>query len=140
MEFEIGTWHEAEREIRHCPSYYAADHETLKTKAGDYPARLCFKGGYTKPMPEWLLVSVASTRIDGRLYSGFGGNNFASTELEAGADVAYHVQKNAYQIADCVKAGTLTLKPEFEWLASDNYIEAAPESWETLRALASEVA
>lgn len=113
----IGTWHEkAERTISRCPSYYAADTETLRTHVGDYPARISLQGGYAIPMPYWLLVSIEATRVEGRLYSGFGGVNFASTDLPAGEVVTYGVQAYRHSIPELVAAGTLTLAPAFEFL------------------------
>lgn len=116
-EVVIGMWIESEaREISHCPSYYAADHETLAIKPGYYPARLIFQGGYNIPMPYWLMVTLESERIEGRLYSGFGGNNFASTELPKGEAVRHSLQMYQYQIREYVAAGKLILSSGFEWL------------------------
>lgn len=139
---EIGTWNEpAAREFSHCPSYYAADTETLTVKPGHYPARLTFEGGYTIPMPYWLLIGIDCERVSGRLYSGFGGNNFAHTELPKGEAVRHTIQMYQYQIADCVANGRLTLHPGFEWLlgkAGDavwNHPDA-PKTWDAVRQLA----
>lgn len=140
---KIGTWHETgERQITRCPSYYAADTETLALKPGDYDARLSFEGGYTIPMPYWLLIGIDAERVEGRLYSGFGGCNFSSTDLPKGERVTYTVQKYSYQIADAVNAGRLTLAPGFEWLmggASDPVWkhQDAPKTWDEVRRLAA---
>lgn len=139
----IGTWHErAPREFTRCPSYYAADTETLRVKPGEYLARITFEGGYTIPMPYWLLIGIDTERVEGRLYSGCGGLNFAVTELKAGEAVRYTIQQYRYQIREAVESGWLTLKPEFEWLncgaerACWDHSDA-PKTWDDVRRLAS---
>lgn len=140
----IGTWHEVSREITRCPSYYAADTETLLTIPGDYPVVLTFEGGYTVPMPYWVLVGIPTTRISGRLYSGFGGVNFASTPLKEGEAVTYTIQTYAYLLGKLVEEGRVTLRPGFDWLLSEVpwRHDAAPHTWDAVRALrlANEVA
>lgn len=140
MTIEIGTWHAEQKEITHCPSYYAADTETLQLKAGDYPARIKFQGGFTVPMPQWLLVSIPSVRVRGRLYSGFGGVNYAHTELKAGEAVDYNVQLDCRSIKTCVENGALTLAPEWEWLASEIPWRHpdAPKTWDELKTRAKQ--
>lgn len=133
---QIGTWHEpAPREFTRCPSYYAADHETLRVQPGDYPAKVTFEGGYNIPMPYWLIVGVDCKRVSGRLYSGFGGVNYSSTELKPGEDVIHVIQAYAYQIKDMVKAGKLTLLPEYSWLTADPAWQHpnAPKTWAEVR-------
>jgi hypothetical protein len=137
----IGTWHEAEsRDIRRCPSYYAADFETLRTQPGDFELRLTFQGGYLVPMPQWLLVSIDAERIDGALYSGFGGLNFASTPLPVGERVVYHEQMYVYQLRNLVERDRVTLRPGFEWVLCDKPWEGlgAPQTWDAVRTLCSE--
>lgn len=135
----IGTWHEPEaREFSRCPSYYAADTETLRVEPGDYQARVTFEGGYNVPMPYWLLVGIECTRVSGRLYSGFGGVNFGSTELKAGELVRYCSQMYSYQIPELVKSGKLTLDPKFEWLMTSPGAwqhPDAPKTWADVAAL-----
>ena len=135
----IGTWHEKSREITRCPSYYAADHETLQTTAGDYPLELMFQNGYNIPMPYWLLVNIPSIRIDGALYSGFGGVNYARNELPKGESVLYHVQTYDYLLKDLVAKGTVTLNPGFEWLLlkrSEQFKDPrSPKTWEEVIAM-----
>lgn len=138
MTVRIGTWHEREaRTVNRCPSYYAADHETLQTVPGDYPLNLRIVGGYTVPMPYWLLVSVPADRTDGRLYSGFGGVNFASTELPR-ERTTYTVQMYAYQLAELVAAGKVTVDAPFAGLVDDR-IEWARgfDDYAAIRALAT---
>lgn len=134
---EVGVWHErAARKIDRCPSYYAADHETLETKPGDYPVRIVFVGGYTVPMPQWMLIGIPSTRLDGRLYSGCGGVNYSSTELPKGEAVDYVSQWYAYSLKDCVARGDITLKPGFECLLAQKPWEAGNlRCWGDVRAL-----
>jgi hypothetical protein len=135
---EIGTWHEREaRELTRCPSYYAADHETVVTKPGDYPVRVTFEGGYLVPMPYWLVGAIPAVRKSGALYSGFGGNNFASTKLPAGEEVSWSIQSYVYEISKFVEDGRLTLKPGFEWLLEKVAFNHpnAPKSWDAVRAL-----
>lgn len=139
----VGTWHEREaRDITRCPSYYAADYETLRTMPGDYPVRVTFEGGYTIPMPYWVLVGINSTRVNGALFSGFGGNNFAKTDLPAGEAVTYSLQTYVHTIPDMVADGRLTLAPGFEWLNDKDHgrvIAAGPRTWDAVRALAGQV-
>ena len=128
---EIGTWIETGRELTRCPSYYAADHETLRTVAGEYPARVMFVGGYNVPMPQWVLVKMAADRLNGRLYSGFGGNNFASTELPA-ERIEYSEQRGAYLIRELVASGKLRLAPAFAWMIEAEYpwqADGAPKTF-----------
>lgn len=134
---KIGTWHEASREITRCPSYYAADTETLVTEAGDYDANLTFEGGYTIPMPYWLLIGIDSVRKSGRLYNGFGGVNFSSTELPADEAVRYTIQTYKYMIPEMVASGRLTLDPAFEWLNCERPTDHpnAPKTWAEVAAL-----
>lgn len=115
-DIEVGHWIVGEGEtVDRCPSYYAADHERLALTPGRYPVRLRFVGGYTIPMPYWLLVGIDATRVSGALYSGCGGRNFARTDLPAGEAVSYAVQAYAYQLADLVKAGRVELHAGCEW-------------------------
>lgn len=136
---KIGTWHEREsRDITYCPSYYAADTETLRTIPGDVEAFVLFSGGYTMPMPYWLVVTVPATRVCGRLYNGFGGVNYSHTELPAGEDCPYHTQMYVYGIPELVEQGKLTLDPEFAFLALKDQramFNACPQTWEALAEL-----
>jgi hypothetical protein len=135
----IGNWHErAARDINHCPSYYAADSETLRTTPGAYPVRLVFQTGYNIPMPYWLCVAIPCTRVSGRLYSGFGGVNYSSTELKAGEAVDYHVQAYHYSLNDYIKQEIMTVRPSLNWLTQYDPMWKAPQhpqTWEALRAL-----
>lgn len=135
----IGHWTEKQsRDLTRCPSYYAADTETIRTKPGKYTVTLVFEGGYTVPMPYWLCCGIDGDRIDGRLYSGFGGVNFASTKLPKEPTV-YHVQTYAYYAKDLVEKGILTLLPGFEWLLTECAWrdERAPKTWEQVMELAT---
>lgn len=127
----IGKWIEREsRDVTQCPSHYAADHETLRTKPAEYDARLRFEGGYTVPMPYWLLVTVEADRIDGRMYSGFGGRNFASEALPKEPRPLL-IQMYHYHIPQLVNDGRLRLNPGFEWLLTDTcwQHQDAPKTW-----------
>lgn len=133
----IGTWVEAEpRTITSCPSYYAADSETIRTKPGRYELRLVFVGGYTVPMPYWLVAGIAADRIDGRLYSGFGGVNYASTELPK-EPTTYHLQTYSFHLDELVSGGRVELLPGFEWLLTERpWSHAnAPKTWKQVEAL-----
>ncbi len=115
----IGTWHEkATRDVVQCPSYYAADTETLRTAQGDYPISVGFQTGYSVPIPYWLFVAIDAEHISGRTYSGFGGNNFASRELPL-ESIPLRLQMYAYGLSDLVDSGKVTIDAEFEWLLSD---------------------
>lgn len=136
----IGEWLERDaREFDRCPSYYAADTETLRVKPGRYPARVEFVGGYTVPMPQWLLVAIDCERVSGALYSGYGGVNYSRRELPPGEPVSYGLQWHAYGIAQAVADGRLVLRPGFEWLASECAFKHpdAPKTWEAVAALAA---
>jgi len=124
-------------EVTRCPSYYAADHETLRLKPGRYPVRVMVEGqelfkngvdGKWCPVPRWLLVGVASERVSGRLYNGFGGVNYSSTELPAGEAVEYGLQFNPYQIAGLIAAGKVEPLPGMESVCAgmaDNHYDLA---------------
>jgi hypothetical protein len=120
----IGTYHEREsREITHNHTSYAADWQTVKTVAGDYPVRLTFEGGYLCPMPYWLLVAIDAEITDGRTYSGFGGFNTGSREVVR-ESTKHRLQMYDYSLAKLLADGTVTLLPEFEFLA-DVYGDSA---------------
>jgi hypothetical protein len=120
INIRVGTFHElAPREIRQCPSYYAADWEVLRTTAGDYPLNLAVVGGYTIPMPQWAMVGIDAVRIAGQEFSGFGGVNFASKELPKIA-TTYSLQLRAYGLSELVSGGKVTLAPEFGILRNPN--------------------
>jgi hypothetical protein len=139
---QIGMWVErAPRELTYCPTYYAADHETVRTEPGTYPLTLMFIGGYTVPMPQWLLATIPAVRLAGALYSGFGGVNFAETPLRPGVRLDYHVQIGAYQLAQHVQAGSVVLRPEFTWLLTEHPTRdpRAPKVWADLDPYASAV-
>lgn len=139
----IGSWIvPLDYEFRRCPSYYAADWEVLRVKAGNYPARITFHsaGSYPFPMPQYLQVELPCTRVGGRLYSGFGGLNFSSTELSAGVAVPYTDQSYSYEIGRYAREGRLTLLPGFDWLIGDAGTAVwehpdAPKTWDDVRKL-----
>jgi hypothetical protein len=145
----IGTWVEPEaRVFTHCPSYYAADHETLRVKPGEYPVRVTFEGGYLIPMPYWLLIGLDTERVSGALYNGCGGVNYGSTELPAGEAVRHTLQLYAYNLRDpkpefatlgpgLVSSGKVKLDPRFAWLLEEKPWENpdAPKTWEDVRNL-----
>lgn len=128
----IGTWHEREaRKITFCPSYYAADWQTILTTPGDYPAHLSWNlMGFTCPMPEDMHVLLPAQTIAGELNSGFGGVNFASTDIEPGP-TWYGWTAYTYQIAKLVADGLVTLDPEWSWLTLPDHgcIAYASEHW-----------
>jgi len=125
-------------EVSHCPSYYAADHERLALTPGRYALRLSFEGGYVHPMPYWLLCKIDAVRIDGALYSGFGGVNFAKRALPSGEAVPYYIQCYRYQLQDMVDAKLVELMPGYEWaLESLEWARSTNLTWEQVRELAS---
>lgn len=106
----IGDWIEpTEREITRCPSYYAADYETLRVRPQRVPLLLQFGCGYTVPMPKWLLASVKSERLSGKLYSGCGGVNYSSRDLPAGEAVDYVHQLYSYELPRLIETGRVEL-------------------------------
>lgn len=136
----IGKWVEKEsRDITQCPSYYAADYEVLRTRVGEYPVRLTFQGGYIIPMPYWVLVGIDADRIEGKIYSGFGGVNYSSRDLPVGPK-QYHIQAYQYHLTDMVKQGLIQLDSGFEWLITEGDTPCwknpkSPKTWEEVRAL-----
>lgn len=129
---QIGVFIEKEsREMTHCPSYYAADYEIIKTKAGEYPLYVIFEGGYNVPMPEWLISAIDGERIYGALFSGCGGVNYHKTEL-AKEPVKYTVQQHSYQLREMVKSGRVRLNPKYNYLLEDVpwRHKDAPKTWE----------
>jgi hypothetical protein len=128
------------KEIQHCPSYYAADYEILRLTPGRYEMRVTFVGGYTCPMPYWLLAQVDSTRVEGALYSGFGGVNFGRTELPAGETVKYGIQTNAFNLKRLIDDGKFEPLPErAEWAAAlaESTVEFARTlTWDDVEAVA----
>ena len=129
-----------EREVTHCPSYYAADHETLKLRPGKYPVRVLIEGqmlytdgvdGKACPVPRWILVGVDSTRVSGRLYNGFGGVNYSSVEMPAGETVVYNLQFNVFTIKELIEKGHVEPLPGMEHICEqlgNNEYELA-KSW-----------
>ena len=115
---KIGTWHETERKITGHTSY-AADYINHLSKPGDYDAVISFSGGYNIPIPQWLLVKLDTEITDGKYYSGFGGVNFASTDVKTGP-ATYTLQMYGYEVPKLVDAGKLTLDSEWEFL-NDEY-------------------
>lgn len=91
-------------------------------------------------MPHWLLANIDADRVEGALYSGFGGLNFASTPLRVCERVVYHVQKYVHQLHELIENGRVTLRPDFEWLLCDKPWEGpgAPQTWDAIRRLCSE--
>src|SRR5574343_278307 len=139
MIIQVGQWVEREsRTITHCPSYYAADHETLETIPGSYPLRVNFIGGYLCPMPQFVLAAIASVRKSGALYSGCGGVNYSKMELPAGEQLDYHMQSYMYVLRDLIAAGKVELDPDLASLGIDHGFDApsAPKTWAELQALA----
>lgn len=131
---KIGVWTEIEsREIRQSASSYAADWEVLKTRPGEYDVLLTLQGGYTIPMPYWILVSINADRIDGRSYSGYAGLNFSSRELPKEPKPLF-IQSYAYLLERMVASGTVRLDPEFEDLPKD-HIQWAKDNLEMLQAV-----
>jgi hypothetical protein len=142
VKLKVGTYHEREhREITRCPSYYAADWEKLETIPGEYWVTLSVEGGFTIPMPKWVLIRIDTTRLAGRLYSGFCGNNFAHTDLEPGQNVGYCIQTYPYMLPKMIADGLVTLDPEFAWLNLKSPrtrftdIPEFPSTWDEWRAL-----
>lgn len=137
MLIHIGTWHEtAPRELSRSPSYYAADHEELITKAGDYRVGITFEGGYNIPMPYWMLIGIDCRVTGGGLYSGFAGVNFACTPIEPRDDV-YTIQGYSYQLLDLIKNGAVTIEPQWAWLNQEalmlyDYMRREGWTWERL--------
>lgn len=129
---QIGVFIENEsRELQTCPSYYAADYEVIKTKAGEYPLYLTFECGYTVPMPYWLTVGIDGDRIDGALFSGFCGVNYHKTALE-NEPTKYRMQTYAYNLPEMVKSGRVRINPKYNYLLEDVpwRHKDAPKTWE----------
>lgn len=119
MSIICGYITEVSRDLRRCPSYYAADYEVIRTKSGKYPVYLSLNldpNVWVIPMPE-LSTGVECERIEGQTFNGFGGVNFSSQELPKGP-----VSKHCWQ----PRLGTdhgIEFLPGFEWLQGSNYGE-----------------
>lgn len=135
----IGFWHEREpRERTECPSYYAADYETLRTFPGDFEVHLTFAHGYTVPMPRLQPIRIDAERIAGRVYSGFCGVNFASEPLPLGERVVYLQGIDTVDLPVLITRGIVTLQPQFEWLVASPTPwnqPSAPQTWEAVHDL-----
>lgn len=108
----IGEYIEVEsRDVRRCPSYYAADWEVLRTKPGRYPLIATFDNLCADPY--YVGAKVDADRIEGKLYSGFGGLNFASTDLPP-REQPLHVQVYGYELSRMVESGRAVVSPEFQ--------------------------
>lgn len=125
---KIGEIIEEGRTLTRCPGYYAADYEKLELEPGRYPLYVTIEGGYMFPMPYWLVASIPARRIEGKTYSGFGGVNFASTDLPQ-EDVTYGVQAYAYSLAKMIEDGRVELSPGFELLAEDRLAFGRTLAW-----------
>jgi hypothetical protein len=84
----VGKIEEVARQQQRNPTYYAADWEILDIIPGLYDLYVEFVGGYLVPMPYWLHRRIDAIRVDGMLYSGFGGKIFSSTPLPKGEKVS----------------------------------------------------
>jgi hypothetical protein len=118
----IGTWNESEaREIQRGTSY-AADYINHVTVPGLYDVYLFiersrnYDTGVEHVTAKSLSITVNTYITDGKYFSGFGGNNFASRDAETGPSTI-HINPYAYHARDLVNDGTLTLDPEFAFLA-----------------------
>lgn len=111
--------------IDHCPSYYAADYESLEVQPGDYDLYLEFVAGYNFPMPYYFSARLKTVRISGTLYSGFGGVNFAKTDLESGVEVEYVKRWYNWQINDNVNESVKFLSEFQDFIDSEAQMEWA---------------
>lgn len=139
----VGYWNEREpRRITRCPSYYAADTETIETTPGRYPINVEWKTGYTCPIAGDFLVRIPAVRIKGRLFSGFCGNNFASRELEPGVALDYFAHFYAFQLTKPENMANVEIIPGFEWLFDPDYervIELCKTmTWDDVNAVAND--
>jgi len=135
----VGTWHEADaRTVDRSPSHYAADWETIRTIPGDVPLYVTFTGGYMVPMPYAATASVPAETLAGATYSGVGGVNFASREIQPGP-TTYNIFLYTYMLAKAIEAGRVTLAPEFAVLGLADNLEAIDwargQSYASIRAL-----
>jgi hypothetical protein len=85
-------------------------------------------------MPYRLTTGIDANRIDGRLYSGYAGYNFASTEL-AKASTKLRLQLYSYHLGHLVETGQVTLDARREWLLTDKpwTHDDAPRTWDEVR-------
>lgn len=138
LSVRIGTWKEIEsRDIRQCPSHYAADFEVLRTVPGEYPAFCYFCDGYLVPMPQRLIVGIDANRIEGKLYSGFCGVTIGSRDLPK-EPKKYTLRIYNYHIPKLIEDGRLVLDPEFSFLNKKEKQwdhPDAPKTWEDLTAI-----
>lgn len=87
------------QEITHNHTYYAADHRTIRLTPGRYVVSMICEGGYTIPMPYWLVYGIDCEELENCCYSSFAGNNFAVDRRVNTGPSVYTVQQYAYQIA-----------------------------------------
>jgi hypothetical protein len=97
--------------ITRCPSYYAADTETLQLTPGEYPVFPTTVDGREASWdnPYYINASVPAVRIDGRTYSGFGGVNFSSRELPH-EPVQYGWSTYAYHLGHLLDTGKIRVR------------------------------
>lgn len=139
---QIGWWVEREPRKVTDRTGYAADHIEKLTKPGSYPLKLSFEGGYTIPMPYWLLASIDAETVGGGYYSGCGGVNYGFTPAEKGPSQT-HIQAYTFQLLEMVENGTVELFPEFADAAVElkkNHVKWAEQrgfTWESLAAMAA---
>lgn len=140
MKIQIGTYIVKEAvERTYCPSSYAADNKTHITKPGRYPLVMEFVGGYLFPMPYWLLCLIRVEVKGGAYYSGFCGNNFASTPIAPVADEGYCVQLYDYQLPALVADGLAEVDADFAWLLDERgfkFMQSNKVDWEKLGQMA----
>jgi hypothetical protein len=139
MKWLVGYWNEiAPREINRCPSYYAADHEKLETIVGSYPIHIRWCGGFDCPMIGNFFISIPCTRLDGCLYSGFCGVNFAAHPMEVGEMVEYGMELYHFNMVEMMDK--VTVREGMEWVFEKDYHKVLAKcrtmTWDDVRARA----
>jgi hypothetical protein len=118
----IGTWIESEPRIITKSTAYAADYIDHEVVPGEYPVYLEYEitdavwHSATIVRAKELVVKLPTNIVDGKLFSGFGGVNYGSRDVEQRPSEIV-VRPYYYHARELVNDGTLVLDDEFWFLA-----------------------
>lgn len=73
MQIKIGTLHVEEKSSWENHTSYAADWRAYTQAVQDVPLYVSVEGGYTIPMPTWILAGWEITVTEEHLFSGYTG-------------------------------------------------------------------
>ena len=69
-------------------------------------------------MPKWLTITIDTDIVGGKTFSGFGGLNHFSKDVEKGPS-KHTIQSYSFYIQNLVSSGKLELDKEWEFLNND---------------------